>query len=370
MSEIDYTTNKIKCIDLFCGVGGLTRGLLDSGIDVIAGYDIDPECKFPYEANNPGVKFSQKDVSKLDSSEVEDLFGDAEIRLLAGCAPCQPFSTYSRRYRKKVESVQGEQLKEDSRWYLLNHFERLVREIRPELVTMENVPSLKDQDVFQSFVASLRDLGYEVWFGIVDCAAFGLPQKRNRLVLTASTLGKVPILRPAEIQQVTVYEAIGSLEKISAGQVSTSDPMHVASKLSPLNLKRIKASRPGGTWKDWPQDLIADCHKRKSGKTYGGVYGRMSWAEPAPTLTTQCYGFGNGRFGHPSQDRAISLREAAILQGFNPDYKFVDDSKLVNIKTLGRLIGNAVPVKLGQVIGGRIIATVRSTISPPIVDSL
>lgn len=132
--------------------------------------------------------------------------------------------------------------------------------------------------------------------------------------------------------------------------------LHAASKLSDLNLERIRASRPGGTWRDWPEHLVADCHRRETGRTYPGVYGRMEWDEPAPTLTTQFYGFGNGRFGHPEQDRAISLREGAILQGFPKSYSFLPDGAPVHFKTLGRMIGNAVPVTLGEVIGRSIAA--------------
>ena len=115
-------------------------------------------------------------------------------------------------------------------------------------------------------------------------------------------------------------------------------------------MKRIKASKPGGTWRDWPAQLVADCHNRSSGKTFPGVYGRMEWEKPSPTMTTQCYGFGNGRFGHPDQDRAISLREAAILQSFPRNYKFVETKQDVQFKTLGRLIGNAVPVELARAV--------------------
>jgi DNA (cytosine-5)-methyltransferase 1 len=129
--------------------------------------------------------------------------------------------------------------------------------------------------------------------------------------------------------------------------------------LSKLNLARIKASRPGGSWRDWPQHLVADCHRRSTGKSYPGVYGRMEWNEPSPTLTTQFYGFGSGRFGHPSQARGLSLREGAILQGFPQDYSFVPPGRTVQFKVLGRLIGNAVPVELGRVIGESILSHLK-----------
>ena len=138
---------------------------------------------------------------------------------------------------------------------------------------------------------------------------------------------------------------------LSQGKGSNVDTLHVAAGLSDLNLKRIRVSKPGGTWRDWPKELVAECHRKNTGKTYPGVYARMSWDQPSPTLTTQFFGFGNGRFGHPDQDRAISLREGAILQGFPPEYSFLPEGDKVHFKTLGRLIGNAVPVTLGEIIG-------------------
>lgn len=174
-------------------------------------------------------------------------------------------------------------------------------------------------------------------------------------MLLASQLGPIDLIEPTHDRPVTVREAIGQLLPIPAGGTLLSDPLHTASKLSRLNLERIRASRPGGTWRDWPERLIAECHRRESGRTYPGVYGRMVWDEPAPTLTTQFYGFGSGRFGHPEQDRALSLREGAILQGFPEDYSFVPDDAPIHFKSLGRMIGNAVPVTLGRIIGRSIL---------------
>ena len=244
-------------------------------------------------------------------------------------------------------------LPSDERWNLLEHFSRLVEETRPHLVTMENVPPLEREDVFADFVAVLADGGFEVCHGVVNCADYGVPQQRQRLVLLASTLGPIRLIDPttSDGRRVTVRTAIGDMPPLVAGQVYEDDPLHQACELSPLNLKRIRASKPGGTWRDWDQSLRAACHRKKSGKTYPSVYGRMIWADPSPTMTTQYYGFGNGRFGHPEQDRAISLREGAILQSFPKTYKFVPEGEPVYRKTIGRLVGNAVPVELGAAIG-------------------
>jgi DNA (cytosine-5)-methyltransferase 1 len=337
------TPAKIVAADLFCGAGGLTNGLAKAGIDVRIGVDIDPACEFPYTANNDS-EFLLKSVVELSADDF-DLGDDHSLKLLAGCAPCQPFSSYHQKATTK-----------DRRWNLLNHFGRLAEEIQPDLITMENVPNLAKQKVFHAFVNRLKKQGFNVSYEVIDCSEFGVPQTRRRLVLLASKLGPISLMRNRKRKARTVKQAISEMPRLTAGQVHKGDPLHQASELSTLNLQRIQASTPGGTWRDWDEELVAPCHKRKTGKTYPGVYGRMSWSEPAPTITTQYFGFGNGRFGHPSQDRAISIREGAILQSFSKTYRFVKSGEPVYVKTIGRLIGNAVPVKLGEAIGKTLVA--------------
>lgn len=338
---------KVTAIDLFCGVGGLTHGLERAGIHVVCGVDIDPTCEYPYTANND-AEFLLKSVADLSASDVS--LPDRNLKLLAGCAPCQPFSTYGQRVNHG-----------DDRWRLLEHFGRLVKELQPDLVTMENVPNLRKEAVFETFVALLKKNDFHVTYEVVNCADFGVPQHRNRLVLLASKLGPISLARPTSKRKAkTVRHAIGNLPRIRAGQIWPTDALHQACELSPLNLARIRASKPGGTWREWDRKLVAKCHKKKSGKTYPGVYGRMVWDEPAPTMTTQYYGFGNGRFGHPEQNRAISIREGAILQSFPKAYKFAPKDAPIYRKTIGRHIGNAVPVKLGEAIGKSILAHIRS----------
>jgi len=332
----------IRGVDLFCGAGGLTRGLEVAGIDMRLGADIDPICEYPYTANNK-ASFLLKSVEDITSADLSGAFGDAPFRLLAGCAPCQPFSTYSQAWSSPS----------DERWNLLGQFSRLVEETCPHFVTMENVPLLRKKKVFDDFVAVLDAKGFDVFCDVVNCADYGVPQERQRLVVMASTLGPIKLIpktTPAN-QRVTVKKAISDMRRLKAGKGCKLDPLHQASDLSPLNLRRIRASKPGGTWRDWDEDLRATCHRRLSGNTYSSVYGRMTWNNPSPTITTQYYGFGNGRFGHPVQDRAISLREGAILQSFPKDYKFVREGESFCRKSVGRLIGNAIPVKLGTSIG-------------------
>lgn len=350
MPQRKGTSGKVACVDLFCGAGGLTRGLIEAGIPVVAGIDLDEACRHPFEANNRGALFHAADVGALKASELDSWFGDATVRILAGCAPCQPFSTYSQRY----DDVGSE------RWALLSQFARLVKEVRPDIVTMENVPTVTKHSVFEDFVATLKGHQYSVWFKVIDGADYGLPQRRRRTVLLASLHGKIELHAPDASKVRTVQDALKGLPMLRHGGRDAKDALHTASRLSELNYQRVKVSKPGGSWRDWPKHLVAACHRKKTGKTYPSVYGRMRWDEPAPTLTTQFYGFGNGRFGHPSQARALSLREGAILQGFPRDYSFFPDGKPTQFKVLGRLIGNAVPVHLGRVIGESIVKHIET----------
>jgi DNA (cytosine-5)-methyltransferase 1 len=341
---------QISAVDLFCGVGGLTRGLIDEGINVVAGIDIDEACKYPFETNN-NAQFINQDVANLSSEDLTQMYPKNHIRILAGCAPCQPFSKYT----------QGN-VKENSEWVLLHSFAELVKKLSPEIVSMENVPELRRHSIFTDFVETLKKSKYHVSYSVVSCADYGVPQRRNRLVLFASKFGEIAIIEPThqKTKHLTVHEAIGHLPPLTAGEIDNDDPLHRSSRLSALNLRRIKVSKPAGSWQDWPQQLVAKCHKGKAGKTYRSVYGRIEWSRPSPTITTQFYGFGNGRFGHPKQHRALSLREGAILQSFPEDYLFVEPGGKYQIKRIGRLIGNAVPVRLGQAVGKTIIRHLES----------
>lgn len=339
---------KPVAVDLFCGAGGLTFGLEQAGLRVAVGVDVDPHCAYPFEANTK-AKFICEDIKKFGAEQIQAAWGDAETRVLVGCAPCQAFSTYT----------QGPRGNHSQRWVLLKKFADLIEETEPDIVSMENVTPLEETEIFSKFVERLEDLDYHVEYGTVDCREYGAAQMRRRLVLLASRLGPISLKKPthkSEESWTTVREAISHLPKLAAGEVSKKDPLHRSASLTELNMRRMRASRPGGTWRDWPKHLVAECHTKKSGRTYPGVYGRMEWDKPAPTITGQCYGFGNGRFGHPVQDRALSLREAALLQTFPEDYVFIsDDDKFPGMTNVGRMIGNAVPPLLGRVIGQSII---------------
>ena len=333
---------------MFCGAGGLTYGLQKAGISMVAGIDLDPICEYPFTANT-GAHFVAANVRDLASADLLDFYPSGSVRLLAGCAPCRPFSPFRRGSAADNPS--------DEEWGLLGAFERLVNEVVPELVTMENVPDLASKRPFGSFVDTLQALGYHVDWRSVYCPQFGVPQHRRRLVLLASRLGpvKVPEGRLSADMYRTVKDTIAHLPKLEAGQADPRDRLHRARAFNDKNLARLRASRPSGSWRDWPEDLVAPCHRKKTGKTYKSVYARMAWDEPSPTITTQAYSFGTGRFGHPEQDRSLTMREAALLQTFPRHYRFVKPREPVYFKHVGRLIGNAVPPRLAYYIGKELI---------------
>lgn len=345
---------KIEAVDLFCGIGGLTKGLQNAGIRVVAGVDNDERCQYGYEVSN-GSTFIGRPIEDVSAEEIAALYSNDAIRVLAGCAPCQSYSGLNRNGRTQDDNVP------------IKKFAKLIQQILPEIVTMENVRGLRDTKhypIFNYFLGVLKRNGYQVSYQVVNTADYGVPQERKRLVLVASRIGKkdIKLIDPTHKgRHVSVRKAISRLRPIRDGETSASDFLHHARKLSPMNKKRIAATpKNGGNAKSWDDDLLLDCYKKESGKTYmNSVYGRMNWDKPAPTMTTQCIGLGNGRFGHPEQNRAISIREAAIFQTFPRDYIFADPKNRMLSGDLARFIGNAVPVRLGEVIGESIVQHVK-----------
>jgi len=348
MATLRISKNKkIKVVDLFCGIGGLTHGLVLEGLDVVAGVDNDETCKYAFEKNN-GSKFICKDIVDFSSEDLKKIYNDASIKVLVGCAPCQPFSALNR--NKSVYKST------DANWTPLYRFMALIKGTNPHIVSMENVPDLSDEKkypVFGEFIENLKSLGYKVSYKKVDVSKYGVPQKRKRLVLLASLFGELELIPETHTEEnlVTVRKAIEQLPPIDDGESDSDDKFHRASKLSELNKKRIKATpKDGGSAKSWSKDLLPDCYKKESGRTFMcSVYGRMKWDKPAPTMTAHCLSLGTGRYGHPSQNRAISLREAGLFQSFPAYYEF-DDPKKIHITKSAKHVGNAVPVLLGQAI--------------------
>jgi len=335
----------IQVVDLFCGIGGLSAGFRNEGFDVIAGIDLDPSCKYAYE-HNIRARFIDKNIGELTANDLTDLYSPTAWRVLVGCAPCQPFSMYTGRYRQNETEEDT-----DKRWDLLRAFARLIETTLPDVVSMENVPRVVVHPAFTAFIQRIEQAGYTVTWHKVRAQNYGVPQRRTRLVLFASRYGEVDLIEPTHLDTpVTVRDAIGSLPPIGAGDIDSSDRLHRSRGLGETNMRRLQATKEGGSWKDWDESLQLACHQKDGGKSFRAVYGRMSWDEPSPVITTQCLGIGNGRFGHPEQDRAISIREAAILQSFPPDFEFVAPGEQVKGVHLARQIGNAVPVRLGEAV--------------------
>ncbi len=339
---------EVRAYDFFCGVGGVTRGLSDAGLTVVAGIDNDQKCRRTYEHNNPNVLFIHQDIRRIG---LADLGMSASLPenndvLFVACAPCQSFSCH--RKWGKIADREG---------VLLHHFGRLVRAALPDYVLVENVPGIakvRGYSTLRRFRKTLGELDYHQAETIVDAKWFGVPQNRRRLVLLASRRGPVSMPTPSHGEGLepfsTVRQAIGYFPRISAGQQHESVSNHVASRVSEINLRRLAATpADGGDRRSWPEDVWLSCHKGDHiGHT--DVYGRMFWDKPSPAITGKCVSISNGRYGHPEQDRAISVREAAALQTFPDGYEFFGHKT-----NIARQIGNAVPVRLGEKLGKHVL---------------
>lgn len=338
----------MKAIDFFCGAGGLTRGLLDAGINVVAGIDIDKEAQETYSRNNRPAVFHAKDVCDVDLKLLRSITKLRTFKetLFAGCAPCQPFSQQRKNGPAKHSAT------------LLMEFGRIVQAARPKAVLIENVPGMarvRGYSTFRRFTRLLENCGYELTYDVLDAKHFGVPQTRRRLVLMAlrSTQPTLPVAaygiprRPFR----TVRDAIEHFPELDAGAICGDVINHATASITDINLERLRHTpHDGGDRRSWPKRLQLECHKGDY-KGHTDVYGRMAWDQPAPTLTGRCHSISNGRYGHPEQDRAMSLREAAALQSFPDRYEFVGSSKHVALQ-----IGNAVPVRFAEHLGRHLIS--------------
>ena len=334
----------VVCVDLFCGCGGLTRGLGDAGIQVVKGIDTDITAMETYERNNPGSMFVKGDVRHITADSIMDGVNRCgRFLLLAGCAPCQPFSKHV------MDS------KWDGRRSLIRSMGALIEEILPEYVMVENVPRFGNSSNTHRayFIRVLERNGYCIDEGMVNAVDYGVPQMRKRYVLLASRSDKIKIPDSTHGTgargYATVKDTIQRFPEIGAGESLPNVVNHTAPRLSKKNTDRVsKIPKDGGSRRDLSRDLWPECHQNHDGHT--DTYGRMHWDKPAPTLTCRCTSLSNGRFGHPKQNRAISVREAAALQTFPDDYVFYS-YKTAN----ARHIGNAVPVLMAQKIGEAIV---------------
>ncbi|NDY41593.1 DNA cytosine methyltransferase [Dissulfurirhabdus thermomarina] len=323
------TCGKPTAVDLFCGCGGLTVGLKRAGFQVVGAVDIDPLSVKTYTANHPEVRVRRKDIRELEPSELLEEIGleVGQLDLLAGCPPCQGFST--------IRTMNGRVRVKDPRNELVLEFQRFVEALRPRAVMMENVPGLADDERFASFQRKMRELGYFGHHRILNAAEYGVPQRRRRLIYLAGLGVEIPFGRKSR-KMKKVKDAIGGLPK--AGE--SGDPVHdMPERRSPKVMALIRRiPKDGGSRTDLPEEFQLDCHKRCNG--FKDVYGRMAWNDVAPTITSGCFNPSKGRFLHPEEDRAITMREAALLQGFPRRYKFPTTD---NKSAVALMIGNALP---------------------------
>ena len=339
---------KYKAIDFFCGGGGMTCGLRQAGIDVIAGIDIDKDAKETYEYNNPGSIFINSDIKQLQKDYFEQKFGIQrydDYLILVGCSPCQFYSIINTDKKRSLNSKD-----------LLKNFFEFIEYYMPGYILVENVPGIMTHksSVLPYFLQKIKDLGYKkLVYKIVNMSHYGVPQSRKRFSLIATRLENVTVKLPdEEDKEAILSDYIGEkngFPKISAGHRDFSSFNHTTAGLSDVCLKRLMKTRhDGGSRLDWANDpqLQLTCFVGKN-DCFKDTFGRMWWNKPAPTITTKFYSISNGRFAHPEEDRAISLREGATLQTFPRTYVF----KTSSITTTAKLIGNAVPCEYARRLG-------------------
>ena len=333
----------MQAIDFFCGCGGTSAGLEKAGFEILAGIDSDPDAARTFQRNFPEAHFFLEDIRQLHPFDLASIIDRNRTSplLFSACAPCQPFTKQKTTKRRR-----------DDRSLLLNEFHKFVRAFRPDYIFLENVPGFQRQKANQAplarFLHLLRELNYDYDLKMPEARAYGVPQVRKRLVLVASQLGNIVV--PASTHgpgtgnphYSSVWDWIGSLPSIRAGEAHDEVTNHRAAALSKKNLERIAATPEGGGRLDWPNRLKLQCHQGHSGHT--DVYGRLCRDKQAAALSTRCISYSNGRYGHPTQNRAISVREAARLQTFDDNFEF-----LGNMGSMARQIGNAVPVRLAEV---------------------
>ena len=351
--------NMRVALDLFAGGGGLTLGLKQAGFLVSAAVEVDPSASETYLANHPNTVLFQSDIRTISGLELIRTSPTNKIDLIAACPPCQGFSQLTAKYRRK-----------DPRNELIFEFVRLVREIKPRTIMMENVPGLakKGAALFEPAMNDLRTLGYRLSIDVLDTADYGVPQRRQRLVVIGNLGAALDIPKVTHSRDskkgtkpwVTVRDAIASEPKpiTLKKSIDAGGPCrvgwHVIRSLSPINLERLRVIRSGVSRSELPESLRPKCHQgRDTGFT--NVYGRMSWDEPAPTITGGCTTLSKGRFGHPSQLRTISVREAATLQAFPKDYIF----KTQYMEKACDIIGNALPPRFAKVMAGACLSAIE-----------
>lgn len=336
-----HNEEPLKAVDFFCGAGGVTCGFRQAGINVLAGVDIDATCKKTYEENNLGSQFLCADVSNLPLGYLSDKLNigvNDDNLIFVGCSPCQYYS-----------NINTDKTKSTTTRLLLEDFQLFVNYYKPGYIMIENVPGLETKigSPLSNFKDFLKENNYTYKDKVVNAKYYGVPQNRRRYVMIASRVNKeISFPEASKTVDKTIKDAIGDytvFNEITAGHKDHTPFIHTSARLTEINLKRIKSTnKNGGSRKDWSEELHLSCHKNHHGHT--DVYGRMNWNGVAPTITTRFNSLSNGRYGHPEQDRAISLREGAVFQSFPNQYNFYMASEA----NIAKMIGNAVPPELAR----------------------
>lgn len=326
--------NKYVSVDLFSGCGGLSEGMRQAGFDVKVAVEITEDAALTYKMNHANTYVLQRDVREIDCREIEELLDHNPIHLLAGCPPCQGFSSIRRRNKKR--SVR------DERNRLILEYVRFARELKPLTIMMENVPGIVNYYLFKQVANTLKKLGYSMKFGSVNVKDYGVPQRRRRLVLVGSLLGEIDIAKPTG-EKATVRETIGNMESVE----TTNDPLHrITAKHTPRITEMISLiPKNGGSRKDLPTKYLLKCHSKEN-VGFDDIYGRIRWDDYSPTITAGCLNPSKGRFLHPEENRVITAREATLLQSFPTDYKFPLN---ITKASLSSMIGEALPPKFSYI---------------------
>lgn len=344
----------IHAVDFFCGGGGMSFGMTKAGIRVLAGIDIDVSCKLTYEANNPASRFIAKDIGQYLPQDLEEDVGikrNDDNLVFIGCSPCQYWSLLKTDKTKSKKTA-----------FLLKHFEMFVEYFRPGFVVVENVPGMikRVDSPINSFRRFLDKRGYRISEKIINANDYGVPQNRRRFVLIAGRIVKVAIPKPNKRRKLTVADVLGPINgfpPLKSGQRHPRIKWHIAATLSETNLRRLSQTPIDGgmrsAWKD-NKELQLETYNNRDDQ-FGDVYGRMFWNRPAPTITTRFISISNGRFAHPVENRGISVREGACLQSFPKSYRIEANG----LQDAARIIGNAVPPKLAEVLGRAILSRAK-----------
>ena len=356
------TAGHLYAVEAFAGGGGLAVGLREAGFRIVAAIEKEPHAAATFKANHPEVQVYRQDIRKISGKELLKLASGC-VHVLAACPPCQGFSSLTSKWRR-----------DDSRNGLVAEVGRLAREMLPQAIMMENVPGLerKGKPLLDALVGELQDLGYVPNCDVLQVADYGVPQRRRRLVMLAGLGFHIDMPSPTHSRTGandlkrwrTLRDAIHGMDppltfrQAMARGGAQLFSWHVVRELSAQNQRRLRAATPGGKWSDFPDDLRVQCHKGEY-KGFSNVYGRMVWDEPSVTITAGCTTLSKGRFGHPEEDRTISLREAATLQTFPANYIF----ETPHFERACEIVGNALPCLFAEAIGRQVKRTIAKAIA-------